>query len=204
MSTLPQFDIMTQPRVLQMRPQMTEDEFWTFCRQNDELRIEKTKEGFISIMSPTGGLTGSGNAEITMQLGIWWKQHKRGMVFDSSAGFYLPDGSMLSPDGAYLSEERLKALSHDDLRRFPHVCPDFVIELTSETDPLKAVQAKMVNSWMANGALLGWLVDPKDKQALIYRLGKAPECFTGKLLIGEGPVDGFVLDLSEVWARYEK
>ena len=97
------------------------------------------------MQAPAGGWTSSGNEEILNQLGNWWRLHGPGRVFDSSAGFRLPDGSTLSPDASYLSEERLNELTEDELSGFPPVCPDFVIELLSRSDTLKGLQSKMTD-----------------------------------------------------------
>lgn len=151
---------------------------------------------------PAGGWTSSGNQEIAAQLNNWWKTHKRGRCFDSSGGFRLPDGSTLSPDASYLSEDRLRQLPKGGLRGFPRVCPDFVIELLSESDTLSTLESKM-SDWIANGAQLGWLIDPYNREVFVYRPGGAPERFTGEHLSGEGPVEGFVLLLPDVWSCYQ-
>lgn len=202
MNTILRIEAETLPRMLMLDPPVSEAEFVALCRENDNVRFERTKEGAIRMNPPTGGWTSSGNAEIVFQLAGWWATHKRGRVFDSSGGFRLPDGSTLSPDASYLSEERLKKLPKGELRGFPRVCPDFVIELLSESDTLQGTQAKMAD-WMANGAQLGWLIDPYKRQAFVYQPGKTAECFEETQLAGEGPVQGFTLHLAEVWECYQ-
>jgi Uma2 family endonuclease len=101
-----------------------------------------------------------------------------------------------------LSEERLKELPKGALRGFPRVCPDFVIELLSESDNLEALQSKM-EDWIANMAGLGWLIDPYKRLVFVYRNGRTSECMTDNQIAGEGPVSGFMLDVAEVWQRYE-
>ncbi|MFZ3217508.1 MAG: Uma2 family endonuclease, partial [Candidatus Acidiferrales bacterium] len=151
---------------------------------------------------PTGGWTGRGNHEVTRQIGNWWATHERGSVFDSSTGFRLADGSTLSPDASYISEERLRTLSKGALRGFPRICPDFVIELRSESDTLPELNDKM-DDWIANGAQLGWLIDPYEQQVIVYRADRSPEVVSGELIAGDGPVMGFVLDLARVWKCYQ-
>ena len=202
MNTLLRIEAETLPRVLVLDPPVSDAEFEALCRDNDNVRFERTKEGAIRMNPPAGGWTSDGNAEIVYQLRSWWTDHERGRVFDSSGGFRLPDGSTLSPDASYLSVERLKLLPKGALRGFPKVCPDFVIELLSESDTLEATQSKMLD-WMANGVQLGWLIDPYERQVFIYRLGKTPECVKGMQVGGEGPVEGFVLNLARVWKCYQ-
>ena len=122
--------------------QLTNDELWELCRRNDLAQIERTREGYIVMNAPEGGSTGDGNAEIIAQLRNWWKTHRRGRVYDSNTGFELPDGSMLSPDAAYLTSERLFPLTPAERRRFLPACPNFIIELLSPSDRLPEIQQK--------------------------------------------------------------
>jgi len=202
MGTLLRIDTETLPRVLALDPPMSDAEFETLCRENDNVQFERTKEGAIRMNPPAGGWTSSGNQEISRQLGNWWKSHKKGRVFDSSGGFRLPDGSTLSPDASYLSAERLKKLAKGELRSFPRVCPDFVIELLSESDTLDGLKRKMAD-WISNGALLAWLVDPYERQVFVYRPGQRAKRLKGPRISGEGPVEGLVLNLADVWECYQ-
>lgn len=202
MATLLRIDAETLPRVVVLDPPITDAEFEALCRENGNIRLERTKEGAVRMNPPTGGWTGSGNQEIARQIGNWWVAHGRGRVFDSSSGFRLPDGSTLSPDASYVSAERLQSLPKGALRGFPHVCPDFVIELRSESDSIEDLQDKM-DDWIANGAQLAWLIDPYERRGLVYRPDRAVEAITGNEITGEGPVEGFVLDLDRVWKCYQ-
>jgi len=123
----------------------------------------------------------------------------RGRSFDSNAEFLLPNGAARSPDASWVLRGRLTKLTREQKRKFMPLCPDFVVELTSPTDRLRQVQAKM-REWMENGAQLGWLLDADRRTAHIYRPRRQPEKRVGpKRLAGEGPVGGFVLELVEIW-----
>lgn len=182
---------------------VSDEQFEMLCRDDRHVQLERTKEGAIRVNPPAGGWTSNANAEIIYELRSWWERHKRGRVFDSNAGFRLPDGSILSPDACYISAERLKQLPKGALRGFPKVCPDFVIELLSQSDSRDRLEAKM-KDWMVNGAQLGWLIDPYKQDALVYR----PKGFLDLIiypnlaLTGEGPVEGFVLNLAHIWECY--
>ncbi len=152
--------------------------------------------------SPVGGFTTRGNAAIGAQLYLWWKTHLRGWVCDSSGGFFLPDGSMLNPDAAYVLPQKLQGLDKDDLTGFPYLCPDFIIELLSTSDSLPKAQQKM-ERWQENGVALGWLIDPYEKRVYIYGPGREAATISGNTVQGSGPVEGFTLDLDEVWRCYE-
>ncbi len=190
------------PRSIVLNPPLTDEEFERMCEQATFASLERNKEGTIIVNAPAGGMTSDGNSEINEQLRAWWKTHRQGRAFDSSAGFFLADGSVLSPDAAYISAEQLQGLTRADLARFPRLAPAFIIELRSESDRFADVASKM-ESWIANGVQLGWLIDPYAKQVHIYAQGSAPRVETGPAAAGSGPVDGFVLDLAEIWRCYE-
>jgi len=202
MTTLLRIDAETLPRVMVLDPPVTDTEFEALCRENNNVLFERTKEGAVRMNPPAGGWTSDGNSEISFQLRRWWAEHEHGRVFDSSGGFRLPDASILSPDAAYVSEEKLKQLPKGALRGFPRICPDFVIELLSASDVLAELHSKMTD-WIANGALLAWLIYPYQDQAFVYRADQPPQKLVATKISGEGPVQGFVLDLGRVWKRYE-
>lgn len=180
---------------------MTDDELFAFCRANDIMRVERDRNGELIIMSPSGLEGDDSNAEITTELRIWTRQDGRGKSFGSNAGFTLPDGSMRSPDGAWLSLERWNALPENERTKFGHVVPEFVIELRSREDRLPALRAKM-EMWIANGVGLGWLIDPKRRVVEVYRAGEEPEVHEDPTSVqGSGPVQGFELVMRGIWGQ---
>lgn len=185
MSTLLEIPVLP-PRSIVLDPPLSDDEFERMSMQCDNASLERSKEGAIIVNAPAGGMTSDGNREIIAQLSNWWKQHRRGRAFDSNAGFFLPDGSVLSPDAAYVTAEQLAGLTRSQLARFLRLAPAFVIELVSESDRLTEAAAKM-ESWMANGVRLGWLVDPYAKQVHIYEAGAQPRIEDGQRCCGHRP-----------------
>ena len=154
-------------------------------------------------MPPTGGETGARNAEVTMQLGVWAKRDGRGVIFDSSTGFLLPNRAVRSPDAAWISHSRLPGLT--ERRRFIALCPDFVLELRSPTDDLGVLQAKLCE-YLENGASLGWLIDPAScdhpdaRLVYVYRPETPVQTIENAVELSGDPVlPGFVLDLREIW-----
>ncbi len=178
---------------------MTEEQFVEFCAQNSELRIERTEEGALEIMPPTFIDTGNRNFEAVVDLGIWARQDGRGVGFDSSTGFTLPNGALRSPDAAWVLRSRLDALTEEGRMGFGHICPDFVIEIRSSSDRLSTLQAKM-QEYIDNGARLGWLIDPIGRRAYVYRPGVAVEVLDmPQTLSGDPELAGFALDLGAIW-----
>src|SRR5579862_2606650 len=189
------------PSRLTLEPALTDEEFEQMSTANELVKLERTKEGKIVVNPPTGLDSSSGNTEITRQLRNWWRQHRKGKVFDSNAGFFLPDGSSLSPEGAYATADQIQGLTSKDRRHFGRFAPAFVIELLSASDCLSEAREKM-EAWLANGTQLGWLIDPYKQNAWIYEAGKSPHLETGDSVTGTGPVEGFVLELTDVWSEF--
>jgi len=178
---------------------MTTDEFFTFCQQNRDLRIERAASGEIVIMPPAGGETGSRNARLSVLLGVWAMQDGRGVAFDSSTGFDLPNGATRSPDAAWVLRERLIALSPQQKRKFLPLCPDFVVELQSPSDTLDDLQQKM-QEYIDNGAQLGWLLAPDTQTVYIYKPDTPMEqLHTPTQIAGDPLLPGFILNLTEIW-----
>ena len=187
--------------VLRLRPavDLTRKQFFQLCQLNPEVRIERSAEGDVTIMAPAGGETSARNLGLGAQVWGWADADGSGVAFDSSVGFELPDGSVRSPDVAWVRRDRLARLTDDQKRRFLPLCPDFVIELCSPSDPLAAVQRKM-ETYRANGVRLGWLIDPDRRRVAVY----GPDCGTTWLeqpatISGDPVLPEFVLRLTAIW-----
>jgi Uma2 family endonuclease len=190
-----------RPMAIQWERGMTDDEYFQFCADNPDVRIERSAEGDILIMPPVGGESGFRNSELTVQLGTWARKDGRGRAFDSSVEYFLPSGAAYSPDASWVLRSRLDKLTREEKRKFPRLCPDFVVELRSPSDRLAKLKAKM-REWIENGAQLGWLLDPDHRTVYVYRPGREPEQLVNpERIAGEGPVAEFVLVLAEIWAE---
>ncbi len=185
-----------QPVVLSLdNVGLTEKQFDHLCQANRDWQLERTAKGQLIIMPPVGGISGSREADLITDLSLWNRQTKLGKVFSSSTIFRLPNGGDKSPDVAWVKLDRWEALTVEQQERFPPVCPDFVIELRSRTDPLKLLQEKM-QEYLDSGLRLGWLINPQNQQVEIYRLGQSVEIVQlPASLSGEDILPGFVLDL---------
>lgn len=170
------------------------------CLRNPELRIERTAEGNLIVMTPAGGLSGHRNLEISATLAIWARQESSGAGFDSSTGFLLPNGAMRAPDAAWVRYDRLDQLSAEEKEGFLPLCPDFVVELRSSSDRLSDLAAKM-EEYRTNGARLGWLVDPLERRVHVYRPQRPVEVLDDPTEVtGDPELPGLTLDLERIWA----
>jgi Uma2 family endonuclease len=177
---------------------LSDDQFFQFCVANRKLRIERTAEGKIIIISPTGGETGRRNAEINRQLGNWAKQDGTGVVLDSNTEFRLPNGANRSPDASWVLKSRWEAIPEHEREKFPPICPDFAIELLSPSGNLEETKLKM-QEYIANGARLGWLIDPKNKRVWAYTGAVVQVLDQPNAVSGEALLPGFALDLTEIF-----
>ena len=189
------------PLTIRLEPAicMTDEQFGRFCAQNSELRIECTAKGDLEIMPPAFSDTGSMELDVSGQLWTWTRANRNGVAFGPTAGFRLPNGAVRSPDASWIPQARLDALTEEERTGFWQVCPDFVVELRSETDRLSRLQAKM-QEYIDNGARLGWLIDPIARRAYVYRPGAAVEVLDNpQMLSGDPELAGFTLDMGEIW-----
>ena len=198
---------LTEPRKheslwkLHLRPavDLTDEQYFALCAINRELRLERTAEGDLIILPPTGAETGARNSSITAQVHNWTKRDGKGTGFDSSTGFKLPNKADRSPDAAWVLRSRLAELTREQKQKFLPLAPDFAIELKSPTDFLQDLLAKM-EEYRENCVRLGWLINPETKQVHIYRPGRDVEVLGNPLEIsGDPELPGFVLDLREIW-----
>ncbi len=179
---------------------VTQDQFEALSTANRDLKLERTAAGELIVNPPTGGKSGQRNFSITGQLARWSEEHEElGEGFDSSTGFSLPNGAGRSPDASWVKHERWESLTPQQKKGLVPLCPDFVVELRSESDSLPKLEAKM-QEYIDNGAKLGWLIDPQNRRVKIYRTGRAVEVLEGPMnLSGEDILPGFVLQLRRVW-----
>ena len=186
---------------------LSPEQFERVCQANPEAVLELAADGQLIAMTPTGGETSSRNSRLLIQLGLVLPRCAPALrIFDSSGGFRLPDGSVLSPDAALVREERWQALTPEQRRGFPPLCPDLVVELASANDQgprgLTALRRKM-DTYQANGAQLGWLLLPHQRAVEIWRggqPGRAERVENANRLDGADLAGGLELELEPIWA----
>ncbi len=178
---------------------LSDDDFFEMCQANRDARIEMDKNGDIEIMAPTGMETGIKNFKLIVEFGNWVKKDGTGQGFDSSTGFRLPNGAKRSPDLSWMKLEKWNAIPAAKRKRFAAVCPDFVVELKSESDTIKKLRSKM-EEYIENGASLGWLIDPGKRRVYVYRPNTEVEILeTPTEISGDPLLKGFTLNIQEIW-----
>jgi Uma2 family endonuclease len=187
------------PVRLRFERPLTDEELLRFSAENEPWRMEREANGELIVMSPNGGEGGSLEAAVGAMLWTWAREDGRGKVFSSNAGFRLEDGSVRAPDASWVSFGRWNLLTVEQRKKYPPLCPEFVIEVRSETDRLGALEEKM-EMWVGNGAEVAWLIDPLRKVVAVYRRGEEREVFEDPTSVqGTGAVRGFELVMGRVW-----
>jgi len=184
---------------------LSPEQFEQVCRANPDAVLELAANGQLIAMTPTGSETGARNSELIYQLQSYARHSRRWRVFDSSTGFRLADGSVLSPDASLVRLDRWQALTPEQKRGFAPLCPDLVVELASPSDDgprgLTALRKKL-ELYLVNGAQLGWLLIPEQQAVEIWSAGDAaPQRLApAQGLAAEDLFPGLRLDLAELWA----
>ena len=177
---------------------ITDEEFEKICRENSDRKFERTAQGELVIMSPTGGETGRRNIKLSARLEMWSDAAQLGVAFDSSTGFRLPNGAIRSPDAAWVSQSRWDALTPEQRKKWVPLCPDFVVELKSPSDDILDLQTKMLE-YQENGLKLGWLIDPDRQIIEVYEADRPVELLNNpEEISADGIMSGFVLKLAGI------
>ncbi|PYS55520.1 MAG: hypothetical protein DMG13_03650 [Acidobacteria bacterium] len=178
---------------------LTEEQFFQLCSDNRDLRMELTAQKELIIMPPAGFRSSWRENILSTRLTNWAEQDGTGIVCNASAGYRLPNSAIRGPDASWVRRERVDAFDDNELEKFAHFCPDFVAEVMSPSNTLTELQDKMAE-YIANGAQLGWLIDPFEVRVYIYRPGKAVECLENPTAIRGDPIlPGFVFNVMEIW-----
>ena len=178
---------------------LTEEQFFQLCSDNRDLFMELTAQKELIIMGPNGLNSSWRENILCYHLTGWALQDGTGVAYGPSAGYKLPNSAIRGPDASWVRRDRLAVFSKEELEKFGHLCPDFAAEVMSPSNTLAELKEKMTE-YIANGAQLGWLIDPYEARVYIYRPGQPVECLEKPVAISGDPVlPGFVFNVSEIW-----
>lgn len=182
--------------------ELTNDLLLRIGALNEVWRLEADAQGGLLIMPPPGPLSSDRSGRIYAQTLIWSESTERGLTFESSAMFELPNGERRMPDAAWIDDERLAGIDVND-EGIWEICPDFIVEVRSVSDELEDQQAKM-QMWISQTARLAWLVDPYEEAVWIYRPEQDPERLERpESLTATEIADDLTIDFSRIWPRHD-
>jgi Uma2 family endonuclease len=184
---------------LKLRVIPTDDDILDLSRENPGYQFERAASGAL-VVTPTGSDAGRRTAEVISQLWAWNRMSGTGVVFDSSTGFRMPDGSLLSPDASWIRRARWEALTPRQRAGFAPLCSDVVFEVRSESDRVSDLQAKAhAHAYLANGAGLAVLIDPEARTVSIYRPRRDTTVLENSAHVSLDPeLAGFVLEVAAI------
>lgn len=173
-------------------------ELW---KLNPQWDVEVTEAGELSIMAGTGWTNSAAAMRIGAAIVIW--SDANGGTVAGEAGmvrFPPPSRAMMAPDVSWVSDQRQAAEGERHDTVLIPVCPDFVVEIRSESDDPADQRTKM-ERWIEYGARLGWLIDRYEGQVWIYRAGQseAETLERPTQLSGEDVLEGLVVDVAWLW-----
>ncbi|MGB7158835.1 MAG: Uma2 family endonuclease [Tepidisphaeraceae bacterium] len=152
------------------------------------------------IVAPAGYEHGGISSALLAALFMHVRDRKLGWVSDSSTGFYMRSGDLLSPDVAFVSAARLKGMKRLP-RKFFQGSPDLLAEVLSPNDKPQEIERKMTE-YFASDTKLAWLVDPVAQAVTIYHDARPGRVLSGDDVIeGESIIPGFTLPLEDLFAQ---
>jgi Uma2 family endonuclease len=184
--------------LLELLSSVSDEDLLALSRRNPGLKLERTAEGRLRV-SPTGGESGRVSAEVLGQLYRWNEEKGLGVVFDAATGFRLPDGSVFSPDAAFVKKERWLALSQEEREGFPPLAPDVVFEVRSRSDDPAELREK-AGLYLKNGTALVVLVDPYGRWVEAHRLSGVERFEEPSEVPLDPELPGFLLRASRLFA----
>jgi len=177
---------------------VTDEELRVLSERNPGYQFERNARGEL-IVTPTGSESSRSGAEVLGQLRDWNRRATRGVVFDSSGGFRLPDGSVFAPDASWVRRDRWDVLSQEQRDEFAPLCPDAVFEVRSKLDRLHDLREKML-AYIANGAHVAVLIDPYERTVEVFRPNRETVIHRSPSPIALDPeLPGFALELEPIF-----
>ncbi|PSF35144.1 hypothetical protein C7H19_17325 [Aphanothece hegewaldii CCALA 016] len=152
-------------------------------------------DGKVLIMGPSDITSSEVSFLFSRSLGNWIYPRRLGRVFDSAGGFILPNSDVKAPDISFVQAARLKRT----VRSFAKLVPDLVVEVKSQSDRVKLIEEK-IRLFLSLGAKIGILIDPDQKNVIIYRPEATPIILRNQdVLTLPDLLPGWELPINEIW-----
>ena len=142
-------------------------------RNSDQGQYEISSTGYLLIMPPTGNPGSIYEVELAAAVFSWTREND-GIAFGPTSAFILPDGSYFGPDAAWVREERRREIILPENLPFPHIVPDFIVEIKSPSNTRTELISK-IETFIAHGTRLAWYINPETRQVIKFRPEQEPE-----------------------------
>jgi len=123
--------------------------------------------GRLIVREPPSTHHGAVAGNVAFELNVFVRKNQLGQIFPQDTGFKIasdPD-TVRGPDVAFVSKELLERIPEEG---YADLVPDLVVEVLSPRDRPGEVIAK-IGDWLAAGARCAWLIDPRRREAQIFR-----------------------------------
>lgn len=166
---------------------------------DDGFRYELVR-GVLRKMAPSGARHGRTAGKVAMSLMNHVAANNLGEVFIAEAGFLLasePD-HVRAPDAAFVRRQRVEEVGVVD--GFWPGPPDLAVEVISPHDRYTEVEEK-VDDWLAAGAAMVVVVNPRNRTATVRMPGLGPVILTEQdSLSGGEVVPGWSMPVADIFA----
>jgi Uma2 family endonuclease len=182
---------------IRVEPALTDLELMALSEQAQGCQVEWLGKERMLLMSPTGSNSGFVSGILYSQVLDWSLHRGNGRAYPPDVGFRLLDGSILSPDVAWVSRAQLASGRREERDGFLPLCPEFIIEVKSPSDTLGYLRKKC-RRWLAAGAKAVLLVDPEKRNSEIF----LPDGTHAPSADGQRDIPGFeglTLNLAAAW-----
>ena len=142
-------------------------------RNSDQGQYEISSKGYLLVMPPTGNPGSVFEGELSSAVYSWTREND-GIAFGPTSAFILPDGSYFGPDAAWVREERRHEIILPENLPFPHIVPDFIVEIKSPSNTRAELVSK-IETFIAHGTILAWYIDADARTVIKFRPGQEPE-----------------------------
>ncbi len=173
---------------------MTADEF---LNMPDDGMLHELIRGEVTTMPLPGGRHGEIALEIGRLIGNHVKAHRLGKTYAAETGFLIERGpdTVRGPDVSFVRQERLVEITNPD-KHVPFA-PDLAVEVVSPSDRSAEV-AEKVEAWLATGARMVWVVEPRYRTMTIHVAGLENRTLTAEDTLQGGEIlPGFTCKVSD-------
>ncbi len=154
-------------------------------------------EGELFEMPPAGDDHGFVGAEFTVTVGGFVRENRLGTSRMAETGFQLAPGTVLAPDYAFISYERMA--SRPRPRGYAQVVPDLVVEVFSPNDRQPLMDRK-IQLWLEAGVRLVLAVYPGAQAVYSHHADGTVQRFgPGDTLTCEPVLPGFACAVDQIF-----
>jgi Uma2 family endonuclease len=157
------------------------------------------------VMSPKNNFThGRICTRLLTALENFSREHRLGVVLDSSTGFWMFNRNCRAPDVSFILKSRLEALKFNpSSRQFFPGAPDLAAEILSPSNSRTEIDRRL-RDFFSSGTQIAWLIEPETNTAEVCRsLTQRRLIGPGGELDGEHLLPGFRYPIDDLFKEWD-